>query len=159
MNLAEATEKFMRAAGQTIATNPHLPDDETRILRRALLIEEVSEYYEAEENDDLTEIVDGLIDIMVVATGTLLAYVGTDAMHACIDEVIGSNLAKIVDGKVHKNAVGKIMKPDGWTPPDIAGLLMWTRSQSPQDQAAYNSHTGTSTYREDTQRKSAGLPS
>jgi predicted HAD superfamily Cof-like phosphohydrolase len=27
------------------------------------------------------------------------------------------------DGTVKRRADGKVMKPDGWTPPDIAGVL------------------------------------
>lgn len=38
-------------------------------------------------------------------------------------EVQRSNLAKLVDGKVIRRNDGKILKPDSWTPPDIAGAL------------------------------------
>lgn len=44
-------------------------------------------------------------------------------------EVQRSNMAKVVDGKVVRDPdTGKILKPEGWTPPDIAGVLssrMW----------------------------------
>lgn len=39
------------------------------------------------------------------------------------DEVTRSNLAKIVDRKVLRREDNKILKPDGWQPPDIAGAL------------------------------------
>ena len=40
------------------------------------------------------------------------------------DEVARSNLQKIgPDGKVHKREDGKVMKPEGWTPPDIKSLF------------------------------------
>jgi len=38
-------------------------------------------------------------------------------------EVQRSNMAKVVNGKVNKRADGKIIKPPGWTPPDIRGIL------------------------------------
>ncbi|MEV6219771.1 hypothetical protein [Nocardia sp. NPDC051833] len=38
-------------------------------------------------------------------------------------EVQRSNMAKVVDGKVRRRVDGKIEKPTGWTPPDIAGVL------------------------------------
>jgi predicted HAD superfamily Cof-like phosphohydrolase len=39
-------------------------------------------------------------------------------------EVSRSNLAKISDnGEVIKNDAGKIMKPKGWTAPDIRSLI------------------------------------
>lgn len=33
------------------------------------------------------------------------------------------DLVEIVDGKVLRRADGKLMKPLGWQPPDIAGAL------------------------------------
>jgi predicted HAD superfamily Cof-like phosphohydrolase len=40
------------------------------------------------------------------------------------DEVARSNLAKISDnGKVLKRNDGKVLKPEGWTPPDIKSIL------------------------------------
>jgi predicted HAD superfamily Cof-like phosphohydrolase len=38
-------------------------------------------------------------------------------------EVHRSNMAKLVDGKVIRREDGKILKPAGWTPPDIKGVL------------------------------------
>jgi len=37
------------------------------------------------------------------------------------DEVARSNLSKIdpVTGKVNKRADGKVLKPEGWTPPNL----------------------------------------
>lgn len=41
-----------------------------------------------------------------------------------IEEVHRSNMAKLwSDGKPHYRADGKVAKPEGWTPPDIAGVL------------------------------------
>jgi predicted HAD superfamily Cof-like phosphohydrolase len=40
-------------------------------------------------------------------------------------EVIRSNMAKVdpETGFVKKRADGKILKPEGWTPPDLASLI------------------------------------
>jgi hypothetical protein len=32
-------------------------------------------------------------------------------------------MAKLVDGKVIRREDGKVLKPAGWTPPDIAGAM------------------------------------
>jgi hypothetical protein len=32
-------------------------------------------------------------------------------------------MAKLVDGKVLRRADGKVLKPEGWVAPDIAGVL------------------------------------
>ena len=122
-NLLDGVTAFTRAADLPIATTPHLPDQRTRDLRRALLCEEYGEYLDAENADDVIEIVDGLLDVIVIAWGTLLTYVGEEAANRAADEVTRSNLAKIVDGKAIRRADGKILKPAGWTPPDIAGAL------------------------------------
>jgi predicted HAD superfamily Cof-like phosphohydrolase len=34
-----------------------------------------------------------------------------------------SNMAKLVDGKAIRRHDGKLLKPEGWQPPDIAGVL------------------------------------
>ncbi|MFD6517631.1 hypothetical protein [Rhodococcus sp. NPDC060176] len=45
-------------------------------------------------------------------------------LQAVWDEVQRSNMAKVVEGVVVRDPVtNKILKPDGWTAPDIAGVL------------------------------------
>ena len=187
-DILTGTQLFMEAAQQL----PGLgwQDSATRHLRRELLAEEVNEYLDADDHDDLIEVVDGLLDIVVVAHGSRLAYgrddttfligiaqhrqwhdrearrrfrlaieqaahhyfeaedrdnltdslihlsnlvqyaanaldglVGEDVARACATEVTRSNLSKIVDGKVLRSDTGKILKPEGFTRPDIAGVL------------------------------------
>lgn len=71
-DILAGTEKFMTAAGQL----PGLgwDDPATRRLRINLLSEELTEYLDADDANDLTEVVDALLDITVVAHGTRLAY-------------------------------------------------------------------------------------
>jgi len=38
-------------------------------------------------------------------------------------EVHRSNMAKLVDGKVIRREDGKVLKPEGWTPPDVKGAM------------------------------------
>lgn len=95
-----------------------------RQLRIRLLSEEFYEYMEAEADNDLTEIVDGLIDVIVIAWGTLLSYVGPQAAEACAMEVGTSNLKKVVgEGLPKFREDGKIIKPEDWEPPRIADTL------------------------------------
>ena len=68
--------------------------------------------------EDPEEIVDGLIDLCVVAIGTLDAF-GVDA-NAAWDEVLKANMAKEVGVKPERpNPLGlpDLMKPEGWEPP------------------------------------------
>ena len=65
--------------------------------------------------DDL----DALIDILVVTVGAIHSL-GADAEGAW-KEVMRTNFAKIdhETGKVRKREDGKVLKPLGWTPPEL----------------------------------------
>ncbi len=122
LGLLDGTTAFMRLADQNIGGGD-FDDHETRMLRRVLLNEEMGEYLRAEFANDLVETVDGLLDIIVIAWGTLLTYVGSDKAKAAAAEVVRSNLDKVVDGEVKRREDGKILKPEGWVGPDIAGAI------------------------------------
>lgn len=126
INLLDATQIFMEK-GQQLNTVGFPPDrdDALRQLRRVLLDEEYTkEYLLAEEASDLVQIVDGLLDVIVIAWGTLLAYVGPDAAKAAAAEVVRSNLDKVIGVNLPIfREDGKIMKPPGWVAPNIAGAL------------------------------------
>jgi len=114
-------KEFHQAFGQRIGDKPELPNIEERKLRIKLLDEEVFEYTDAEYADDLVEIADALADIIYIACGTAVSYgIPLDDVFA---EVNRSNMAKLVDGKVIRRADGKVQKPEGWTAPDIKGVL------------------------------------
>lgn len=117
----EKVREFHQAFGQRISDNPELPDEAERVLRMKLLIEEFEEYLAAENDDDIVEIADALADIIYIVCGTAVSYgIPLDELY---NEVHRSNMAKLVDGKVLKNNLGKVVKPEGWTPPDIEGIL------------------------------------
>lgn len=113
---------FHIAFGQRVGQSPLIPEDyNERDLRINLLEEEFKEYMNAEEKNDITEIADALADIIYIACGTAVSYgIPLDKVFA---EVHRSNMAKLVDGKPIYREDGKVMKPAGWTPPDIEGVL------------------------------------
>ena len=114
-------KEFHQAFGQRIGDKPELPNIEERKLRIELLDEEVFEYTDAEYADNLVEIADALADIIYIACGTAVSYgIPLDDVFA---EVHRSNMAKLVDGKVIRREDGKVQKPEGWTAPDIRGVL------------------------------------
>lgn len=91
-------------------------------FRIDFLKEELTETERAYENDDPEEIVDGLIDLCVVAIGTLDAF-GVDAYKAW-DAVHTANMTKEVGVKPSRpNPLGlpDLIKPEGWVAPSHAG--------------------------------------
>jgi len=86
------------------------------------LQEELDEMKHAAATDNGEEVVDALIDLCVVAIGTLNAY-DINAYKAW-DEVHAANMAKEVGIKESRpNPLGlpDLIKPEGWTAPTHAG--------------------------------------
>jgi hypothetical protein len=118
-NLFRDQEKFMRACEQTV--------DEENISQYAMYLklidEEVAELHQAVVANDTVEQLDALVDILVVTIGAIHSA-GFDGEGAW-KEVMATNFAKIDRqlGKVRRREDGKILKPDGWTPPQLNKFL------------------------------------
>ena len=103
--------------------SPGLSNDELIELRIKLLKEEVEEYAEAARTGDLVEVLDALADIGYILAGTIINHGMQHIYDDAFDEVHRSNMAKLVDGKVLRREDGKVMKPEGWQPPNLAQFL------------------------------------
>jgi len=112
-------EKFMRACDQKV--DAYSISQYKMYLN--LIEEEHAELKEAVEADDLTEQLDALIDILVVTIGAIHSA-GFDGEGAW-KEVMRTNFAKIdkETGKVRKREDGKVLKPIGWTAPELEQFL------------------------------------
>ena len=91
-------------------------------FRVSFLAEELAELQEAITWHDSEETVDALIDLCVVAIGTLDLF-GVDS-HAAWNEVLAANMNKEVGVKASRpNAFGlpDLIKPEGWQPPNHEG--------------------------------------
>jgi predicted HAD superfamily Cof-like phosphohydrolase len=112
-------EKFMKACDQS--TSKH--DDQQYLMYVGLIDEETKELEQALLDNNRGEQLDALIDILVVTIGAIHSG-GFDAEGAW-KEVMSTNFAKIdkETGKVIKREDGKVLKPDGWTPPDLKPFL------------------------------------
>lgn len=88
-----------------------------------LITEEYNELREAIEANDRVEQLDALIDILVVTMGAIRA--GGFNGEGAWKEVMDTNFAKIdpETGKVRKREDGKVLKPEGWEPPQLAKFL------------------------------------
>ena len=109
-------EKFMRACDQTVEG---FNADQFNLYVN-LIDEEFKELKVAIDNNDNVEVLDALLDIMVVTAGAIHSM-GADGEGGW-KEVMRTNFAKIdkETGKVRKREDGKVLKPTGWTPPDLA---------------------------------------
>lgn len=118
----EMVRDFHTAFGQRVGEKPEFPDSEfERALRIKLMTEEMKEYEQAEHNNDLNNLAVELADIIYIACGTAVSYgIPLDEVFNAIHQ---ANMNKLVDGKVIRREDGKIKKPDGWQPADIAGIL------------------------------------
>jgi hypothetical protein len=88
-------------------------------LRMRMLTEEFSETMDAYLQSDPEELVDGLIDLVVIAIGTL-DIVGVDPSKAW-NQVKNANMSKEVGvkpGRANPLGLPDLVKPSGWTPPN-----------------------------------------
>ena len=102
---------------------PDLGPKELIELRIKLLTEEVQEYAEAARSGDLVEVLDALADIGYILAGTIINHGMQDIYDDAFNEVHRSNMSKLVDGKVIRREDGKVLKPEGWQPPQLAQFL------------------------------------
>lgn len=114
---------FHIACDQPVEDIPAFPNKSRVKLRHELISEEWKEYQKAEEEEDIVEIADAIGDLIYVLIGAALEY--GIPLAKVWEEIQRSNMAKVdpVTGKVLKREDGKILKPEGWTPPNIAAAL------------------------------------
>ena len=107
---------FMQACDQTVGVE----NRDQYALYLDLIREEVQEL---EDSQHPVSDLDALIDILVVTIGAIHSM-GADAEGAW-NEVMRSNLDKIdpESGRVLKREDGKVLKPEGWTAPELDPYL------------------------------------
>ena len=115
MNVFRDQEKFMRACDQSVG---ELNEAQYKLYLN-LMEEEWKELQVALASEDRVEQLDALLDFIVVTTGAIhsAGFNGEGGWR----EVMSTNFAKIdkETGKVRKREDGKVLKPVGWTPPDL----------------------------------------
>ena len=91
-------------------------------FRIDFLQEELDETKSAFKADDPEEIVDGLIDLIVIAIGTLDIF--QVDIHDAWKEVANANISKKVgvkEGRPNPLGLPDLVKPEGWIGPDHIG--------------------------------------
>lgn len=108
--------RFMQACDQTVGS--------VNLDQYALYLDLIrEEVQELEDSRHPVSDLDAMIDILVVTIGAIHSM-GADAEGAW-NEVMRSNLAKIdpESGLVLKREDGKVLKPAGWTAPNLDPFL------------------------------------
>ena len=114
---------FLKAVGQETPSVPQQTVSDQAQLYKKLIKEEVEEFWEAEAASDDVEEIDACFDMMWVIIGYMKSR-GWDCEQNW-DEGAKSNLSKIdpVTGFVKRREDGKILKPEGWQPPDFTKFV------------------------------------
>ncbi len=116
-----------QVAVDSVPEEPTIPSEAILQLRHTLIREEYEEVREAfaeltaVSSDDpaaLTNLAHELADLLYVVYGTFAA-IGVDA-DAVFAEVHRANMTKL-EGP--RRADGKLLKPPGWQPADVAGVI------------------------------------
>jgi predicted HAD superfamily Cof-like phosphohydrolase len=116
-----------QAAVDSVPVEPLVPSEAILQLRHTLIREEYEEVSEAiaeltavSSNDPsaLTDLAHELADLLYVVYGTFAA-IGVDA-DAVFAEVHRANMTKL-EGP--RRADGKLLKPPGWQPANVAGVI------------------------------------
>jgi predicted HAD superfamily Cof-like phosphohydrolase len=97
---------------------------EIEAVRTKFLFEELNEYLEARKKGDVAGQFDALIDLIYVAVGHIVLrgfpfYEGWRRVQQ-------ANMAKVRAERPDQSKRGTsfdVVKPEGWTPPDLASLL------------------------------------
>jgi len=121
---------FQSIYDQTRNTTPTLIEPDDYYLRYRLGKEELVEYLDACNNDDLVEITDALADQLYILLGTMIAHGMQDIIGDVFNEVHRSNMSKLgEDGKPIYREDGKVLKGPNFSKPKIEQFLTAGQSQ------------------------------
>jgi predicted HAD superfamily Cof-like phosphohydrolase len=117
-SLMRDVAKFHEKFGVRVGTTPSPISEKDAELRISLIDEEAEELCDAILHQDLVKIADGVGDLIYVAIGAALEF-GID-MQPVWAAIQTTNMLKQGGAKRWD---GKIMKPEGWQPPQIDQIL------------------------------------
>ena len=118
----QKVKNFMETFGQEVKSSPSFSSDKINKLRYNLIKEELDEFKQALDNNDLLEVADALTDILYVTYGAGHAF-GIN-LDACFEEVQNSNMSKLgKDGKPIYNDQGKVMKGPDYFKPNLLKFI------------------------------------
>ena len=120
----EAVKLFHETFQIENGTTPRLLEKNDWLLRFTLMEEEVGEYVDACNNQDLVGIADALGDQLYILLGTILRHGLQDKIVEVFNEIQRSNMSKLDEnGQPIFRDDRKIMKSPNYTPPDLKSII------------------------------------
>jgi|TARA_R110001606_G_scaffold391172_2_gene558726 predicted HAD superfamily Cof-like phosphohydrolase len=119
----EMVKEFNRSFDIQNETKPSLLSKEKFQLKLNIMQEELDEYKEACENEDLVEVADAIVDMMYVLYGIIIQHGLSDVFYDMFQEVHKSNMSKLERGKPLRRSDGKILKGSEYFKPDLKNIL------------------------------------
>lgn len=109
-------KKFHTKFNQPVANTPTPLNKYRARLRYEWMMEEINEFLDATEKEDIVEQTDALIDTIYFALGALVEMgIMPDEPFQIVQD---ANMSKLwEDGTPHYNAEGKVIKPPTWQDP------------------------------------------
>lgn len=93
-------------------------------LHYKLMLEELNEFKDGCDKDNIVEIADGLGDVLFVLLSSVVAHGLQDCFQEVFDEICSSNMSKLDEnGNVIYRDDGKIMKSSNYFRPRISDIL------------------------------------
>lgn len=122
-SLFQMVGEFHRRFGLAVTDgrSPEMLDGHVLDFRRGFMEEELREFVEA---TSVAERADALVDLVYIALGT--AHLMGVPFDEVFEEVQRANMAKARARSASESKRGStldVVKPPGWTPPDVAGVI------------------------------------
>ena len=112
----EAVKLFHEKFNHPVSRYPKVMEKERAKKRYNWMLEEINEFLEAVEQEDIVEQADAMIDVIYFALGTLVEMgIAPDKLFEIVQH---ANMSKLwEDGKPHYAEDGKTIKPASWEDP------------------------------------------
>lgn len=95
----ESVSQFHKTFKAPILDTPQIPAKERCNLRINLMQEELDEIKEAINNNNITEVLDGLCDLLYVLNGSILEFGMGEIFDSSFEEVQRSNMSKACESQ------------------------------------------------------------
>lgn len=130
----EQLEHFHKVFGCVLNDKPTLLTAEQSSLRYDMSLEELNEYRDAVEENNIVGVLDSIVDRIYLAIGDAVAHGLTDILIESFNEVHSSNMSKLdKDGNAIINGeggmfksnlpLGKVLKSAYYRKPDLKTIL------------------------------------